>query len=52
VAFTVKVALLGGAIAVAEVFLAKWRLFRVPELLAVSFLFGSLAVSASFFLEG
>ena len=49
-AFVVKVALLGGTIAVAEVFLAKWRLFRVPELLAVSFLFGALAVSTAFFL--
>ena len=33
-----------------EVFVAKWRLFRVPELLTGSFLFGLLAVSASFFL--
>ena len=49
-AFVIKVALLGGTIAVAEVFLAKWRLFRVPELLAVSFLFGALAVSTAFFL--
>lgn len=49
-AFVAKVALLGGVVAVAEVFLAKWRLFRVPELLAVSFLFGALAVSTSFFL--
>ncbi|MGK2885072.1 NADH-quinone oxidoreductase subunit H [Rhodococcus sp. BGS-1C] len=49
-AFVVKVALLGGTIAVVEVFLAKWRLFRVPELLAVSFLFGALAVSTAFFL--
>ena len=47
-AFVVKVALLGGTIAVVEVFLAKWRLFRVPELLAVSFLFGALAVSTAF----
>ncbi|ELB86590.1 respiratory chain complex I subunit 1 family protein [Rhodococcus opacus] len=51
-AFVLKVALLGGAIAVVEVFLAKWRLFRVPELLAVSFLFGALAVSTAFFLAG
>ncbi|QHE74075.1 NADH-quinone oxidoreductase subunit H (plasmid) [Rhodococcus sp. ZPP] len=51
-AFVLKVALLGGAIAVVEVFLAKWRLFRVPELLAVSFLFGALAVSTAFFLGG
>jgi formate hydrogenlyase subunit 4 len=45
-----KVAVLGGALAVAEVFLAKIRLFRVPELLAGSFLLGLLAVTASYFL--
>ena len=48
IAFAVKVALLGAALAAAEVFLAKLRLFRVPELLAGSFLFGVLAVSVSF----
>lgn len=48
--FTLKVALLGAAVAAFEVFVAKWRLFRVPELLAGSFLFALLAVSASFFL--
>lgn len=50
VAFCVKVGLLGAALAAAEVFLAKVRMFRVPELLAGSFLLGVLAVSASFFL--
>lgn len=50
VVFAAKVGVLGAALAVAEVFVAKWRLFRVPELLAGSFLFGLLAVSASFFL--
>ena len=48
--FAVKVVALGAALAAFEVFMAKWRLFRVPELLAGSFLFGLLAVSASFFL--
>ena len=48
--FVLKVAVLGAALAAFEVFVAKWRLFRVPELLAGSFLFGLLAVSASFFL--
>jgi len=47
-----KVSVLAGALATIEVFLAKWRLFRVPELLAGSFLFGLLAVTASFFLAG
>lgn len=45
-----KVVLLSTAIAVGEVFLAKLRLFRVPELLAGSFVLGVLAVTASYFL--
>lgn len=48
--FVLKVAVLGAALAASEVFMAKWRLFRVPELLAGSFLFGVLAVTSSFFL--
>lgn len=49
-AIAVKVAVLGAALATMEVFLAKLRLFRVPELLAGSFLLGLLAVtSANFF---
>lgn len=50
VAFVAKVAVLAAALAVAEVFLAKLRLFRVPELLAGSFVLGLLAVAASYFL--
>jgi formate hydrogenlyase subunit 4 len=50
VAVAVKVTLLGAVLAVGEVFLAKVRLFRVPELLAGSFLLALLAVAASFFL--
>lgn len=49
-AFALKVGVLATGLAAIEVFVAKWRLFRVPELLAGSFLFGLLAVSASFFL--
>jgi formate hydrogenlyase subunit 4 len=49
-AFTVKVGLLGAVLAAGEVFMAKLRLFRVPELLAGSFLLALLAVAASFFL--
>lgn len=52
VLFAVKVALLGAALAAAEVFWAKLRLFRVPELLAGSFLLALLAVTASYFLTG
>ncbi|MBN9743555.1 formate hydrogenlyase [Amycolatopsis sp. A1MSW2902] len=50
VAWVAKVALLGLVLAAGEVFLAKLRLFRVPELLAGSFLLALLAVAASFFL--
>jgi formate hydrogenlyase subunit 4 len=49
-AITLKVAVLAGALAAAEVFIAKMRLFRVPELLAGSFLLALLAVTASSFL--
>lgn len=50
VAVTVKVAVVAVVLAGAEVFLAKLRLFRVPELLAGSFLMALLAVtSANFF---
>ncbi len=49
-AFAAKTAVLGTVVAVGEVFAAKLRLFRVPELLAGSFLLAVLAVTASFFL--
>ncbi len=49
-ALVVKVGLLGAVLAAGEVFLAKLRLFRVPELLAGSFVLALLAVGASFFL--
>jgi formate hydrogenlyase subunit 4 len=52
VLLVVKVAVLGVILAAAEVFWAKVRLFRVPELLAGSFLLALLAVAASFFLNG
>jgi formate hydrogenlyase subunit 4 len=49
-AFAAKVALGGIILATFEVFVAKIRLFRVPELLAASFVLSFLAVTASFFL--
>jgi len=52
VLLAVKVTVLGAVLAAAEVFWAKVRLFRVPELLAGSFLLALLAVAASFFLNG
>ncbi|HEU4362005.1 MAG TPA: NADH-quinone oxidoreductase subunit H [Mycobacterium sp.] len=51
-AIAVKVAVLAAALAVAEVFIAKLRLFRVPELLAGSFLLALLAVMAANFFTG
>jgi formate hydrogenlyase subunit 4 len=48
-AITGKVAVLAIALAGVEVFLAKLRLFRVPELLAGSFLLALLAVTAANF---
>jgi len=49
VAIAVKVTVLAGVLAAGEVFIAKLRLFRVPELLAGSFLLALLAVTASYF---
>jgi len=50
IALVAKLAVLGVALAVFEVFTAKIRLFRVPELLAVSFVVAFLAVTAAAFL--
>lgn len=47
-AITVKLLVLGALLAAAEVFIAKLRLFRVPELLAGSFVMAFLSVSASY----
>jgi formate hydrogenlyase subunit 4 len=44
---TAKVVVLAAALAAGEVFLAKLRLFRVPELLAGAFLLGLAALTAS-----
>jgi formate hydrogenlyase subunit 4 len=46
-AFAAKLAVLAAALAAAEVFAAKLRLFRVPELLAGSFVLALLAVVTS-----
>ncbi|GAB3400390.1 respiratory chain complex I subunit 1 family protein [Flindersiella endophytica] len=48
-AFATKAAVLAVVLAAGEVFMAKLRLFRVPELLAGSFLLALLAVVASFY---
>jgi len=51
VALAVKLVVLATIVSVVEVGLAKVRLFRVPELLAASFVLAFLAVTASFFLS-
>lgn len=50
-AWVIKLVVLGAAIALLETQIAKLRLFRVPELLAVSFLLALLAVTSSFLLR-
>ncbi len=49
-AITAKVVVLAAVLGAGEVFIAKLRLFRVPELLAGSFVLGLLAVTTSYFL--
>ena len=51
VMLTAKLFVLASLLSVTEVFLAKLRLFRVPELLAGSFVLALLAVIASYLLE-
>ncbi len=51
VALVAKLAALGLVVAFLETRLAKLRLFRVPELLAVSFVLALLAVTSSFLLR-
>lgn len=46
-----KFVVLAGAVAVLETRIAKLRLFRVPELLSVSFVLALLAVTSSFLLR-
>ena len=46
--FVLKLLVLAAAVAVLETRVAKLRLFRVPELLSVSFVLALLAVSSSF----
>lgn len=48
VALTLKTGLLAGVLGAGEVLMAKLRLFRVPELLAGSFVLAFLAVNASY----
>jgi formate hydrogenlyase subunit 4 len=49
VAVVVKIGVLATLLAVLETRVAKLRLFRVPELLAVSFTLALLAAASSFF---
>ncbi len=47
----VKLVVLAATVAVLETRIAKLRLFRVPELLSVSFVLALLAVTSSFLLR-
>ena len=47
-ALVLKVVVLASGLAILETRLAKLRLFRVPELLGVSFLLALLAITSSF----
>ncbi len=51
VTLVVKLAVLGAIVAFVETRVAKLRLFRVPELLSVSFVLALLAVTSSFLLK-
>ena len=51
VALIAKLAMLGLAVALIETRIAKLRLFRVPELLGVSFVLALLSVTSSFLLR-
>jgi len=51
VTLIVKLAVLGLSVAVLETRIAKLRLFRVPELLGMSFVLALLAVTSSFLLK-
>jgi len=51
IALVAKLAALGLAVAVMETRIAKLRLFRVPELLGVSFVLALLSVTSSFLLR-
>jgi formate hydrogenlyase subunit 4 len=50
-AFLAKLLVLAVAVAALETAIAKLRLFRVPELLSLSFVLALLAVSSSFLLR-
>lgn len=52
VLFVVKLLLLSVVVAVVEVSNAKMRLFRVPELLAIAFVLGALALVSTFLFQG
>jgi formate hydrogenlyase subunit 4 len=49
--FLLKLLVLAAIVAIFETRIAKLRLFRVPELLSVSFVLALLAVSSSFLLR-
>ncbi len=49
--FILKLLLLSAVVAVVEISNAKMRLFRVPELLAIAFVLGALALVSTFLFQ-
>ncbi len=52
VAFVIKIAVLGAAMAVVETSTAKWRLFRLPDLLSISLMLSFLALVSFIIVKG
>jgi len=52
VLFSLKLLLLSIVVAIVEIGNAKMRLFRVPELLAIAFVLGALALVSTFLFQG
>lgn len=52
VAFLIKIGILGAAMAMVETSTAKWRLFRLPDLLSVSLMLSFLALVSFIIVKG
>jgi formate hydrogenlyase subunit 4 len=52
VVYIIKIAFLGGAVAIVETSTAKWRLFRLPSLLSISLMLSFLALVSFIIVRG
>jgi formate hydrogenlyase subunit 4 len=52
IAFVIKIAILGAAMAMVETSTAKWRMFRLPDLLSVSLMLSFLALVSFIIVKG